>query len=102
MKKPESEDELAEYYYAHRDDEDMWGGPEPIERPDRLDVTLSVRFSRAEIEAIRAAAERAGKKPTAFVRAAAMNHAHPIDRQRLSADLDRLAELVGDAREALR
>lgn len=101
MNMPKSEAELAEYYYAHGDDEDMWGEPEPVQQPERLDVTLSVRFTRTEVEAIRAAADSVGKKPTVFIRDAALNQTHPVDMERLSADLDRLAEIVGDARKAL-
>lgn len=40
-------------------------------------------------------------KPTAFIRRAATSDAHPVDMQRLTSDLDRMAEIVGDARRTL-
>lgn len=89
-----SEAELAEYYDADRGDADMWGEPEPVGQPERLDVRLSVRFTRAEIARVRQAAEAATMKPTVFIRQAALSQAHPVAIERVSADLDPLAELV--------
>lgn len=94
--------DLAEFYDAHRDDKEMWDEPEPVAKSERLDVTLSVRFTRSEIARIREAAESANVKPTTLIREAALNHVLPVDVKRLSADLDRLAELVSDARHSLR
>lgn len=65
------EAELAEQLYAERHDDSAWGAWTAVE-PGRLDVTLSVRFSREEIAAVRAAAEAAGMKPTTFIREAAL------------------------------
>jgi len=97
-----SEADLAESYYDRRT-EDVWGEPEPLERPARLDVTLSVRFSREEIEAVRAAAQRAQLKPTAFIRHAALEalSARPVDRARLETDLAQAVELMRDAQRSL-
>lgn len=65
------EAELAGQLYAERHDESAWGAWTAVES-GRLDVTLSVRFSREEIAAVRAAAEAAGMKPTTFIREAAL------------------------------
>jgi len=72
--------ELADYYDQHRDLTD-WSEPQPVQRPERLDVTISVRFSPAEIAAIRARAEAAGLKPTAYIRRCPLaDEQPPIDR----------------------
>ncbi len=63
--------QLAEYCHARRDETEEWDAPEPISRPARLDVTISVRFSAEEIAAVRERARDAGMKPTAFIRQAA-------------------------------
>lgn len=100
-KTPEAE--LAERYYERRDDDGDWGEPEPLEKPARLEVTLSVRFTADEIEALRAAADQAGIKPTAFIRQAAMAAlAHrPVDRARVEKDLKQAVELMRDAQRVL-
>jgi uncharacterized protein (DUF1778 family) len=66
-------------------------------------VTLSVRFTREELEAVRGAAERAGLKPTAFVLQAAVEALAraPVDRARLERDLASALELMRDAQRAL-
>lgn len=52
---------------------------------DRLDVTISVRFTKAEIASIRARAEAAELKPTTYIRRCALaDEQPPIDRGRLS------------------
>lgn len=72
----------------------MWGTGAGA-HPERPDVTLSVRVSRAEIDAIRAAARRAGEKPTAFVRAAATSRATRWIADDCPRDPDRLGEAWG-------
>lgn len=59
--------------------------------PRRLDATISVRFSAAELERLRGRATAAGMKVTAFIRAVVLEHeaAEVIDiatvRERLGA-----------------
>jgi hypothetical protein len=98
-----SEAELAASYYDDRHTEDGWDEPEPVEKPARLDVTLSVRFSREELDAVRAAAEQARMKPTAFIRQAALEalSRRPVDRTRLQNDLAQAVELMRDAQRSL-
>jgi hypothetical protein len=98
-----TEAELAKRYYDRRHEDGDWALPEPLEKPARLEVTLSVRFSRDELEAVRAAAERAGIKPTAFIRQAAVEalSRRPVDRARLEQDLARAVELMRDAQRTL-
>ena len=76
--------ELAEYYEQHREGH-QWDEPEAVQRPDRLEVTISVRFTRNEVAAVRARAEAAGLEPTAHIRRCALEAEEPpIDRGRLS------------------
>ena len=98
-----SEAELAEVYYERRHADSDWNEPEALEKPARLDVTLSVRFTREELQAVRGAAERAGLKPTAFIRQAAVEALArtPVDRARLERDLASALELMRDAQRAL-
>jgi len=98
-----SEAELAERYYERRHEDSDWGEPQALEKPARLDVTLSVRFTREELEAVRGAAERAGVKPTAFIRQAAVQALEraPVDRARLERDLATALEFTRDAQRAL-
>ena len=65
-------------------------------------MVLSVRFSAAELDELRARAETQGVKVTASVRSAALANAAPIDKGQLQrlvmavmADGTKLAELVG-------
>lgn len=51
-----NENELADRYYERRHDDDEWADPEPVDRPARLTMTLSVRFTAEELEAVRAIA----------------------------------------------
>lgn len=76
-----SDAELADYYDRHRDEVARWK-PEPVRRPDRLDVTISVRFTRDEIAAVRQRARAVGLKPTTFIRQAVLDATQPpIDRE---------------------
>ena len=85
-----TEDQLADYYHDHRDDMDQWGDPEPIRKPDRLDVTISVRFTADEIAAVRQRAMEAGVKPTVFIRQAALHSTNQLDRRLLARTFDDL------------
>ncbi len=96
-----TEDQLADYYHDHRDDMDHWGDPEPIRKPDRLDVTISVRFTADEIAAVRLRAKEAGVKPTVFIRQAALQSSNQLDRRLLArtfddlrTDVERLASVI--------
>ncbi len=90
--------ELADYYEQHREG-DQWGEPEPVQRPDRLDVTISVRFTRAEVAAVRARAEATGLKPTAYIRRCALQvDEPPIDRGKLSQSVAALSRDLEELR----
>ncbi len=69
----EPADTRADQYFDRRHDEDEWGEPESIDKPARLTMTLSVRFTAEELEAVRATADRLGMMPTAFVRQATVD-----------------------------
>lgn len=91
--------ELAVYYDQHHGGE--WAEPEPVQRPERLEVTISVRFSTGEIEAVRSRAEAAGLKPTAYIRRCALGSEHPpIDRNELSRSVAALSRDLEDLRRA--
>lgn len=95
-----SDSELADYYEQHREDRE-WGDPEPVRRPDRLEVTISVRFTRTEVAAVRARAEVAGLKPTAYIRRCALEvEEPPIDRGKLSQSVAALSRDLEDLRRA--
>jgi hypothetical protein len=100
---PRSDADIAEHYYERRHEAGDWDEPEPLDKPARLDVTLSVRFTREELQAVRAAAERAGIKPTAFIRHAAVEalSGRPVDRARVQHDLAKAVELMEDAQRTL-
>ncbi len=72
---PMSERELAEYYNRTQDLSGFDAGAVVMVEPTRRDVTISVRFSAEEIEQLRAAADGAGEKVTAWIRAAALGAA---------------------------
>lgn len=92
--------ELAEYYEHHRD-MTVWGEPQPVEPPERLDVTISVRFTPAEIAAIRTRAEAVGLRPTTYIRQCALAADQPpIDRARLSRTVAALTRDLDDLRRA--
>jgi hypothetical protein len=91
--------ELASYYEQHRDA--VWGEPEPVQRAERMEVTISVRFTPAEISAIRTRAEAAGRKLTAYIRQCALEtEERPIDRRRLSQSVAALSRDLEDLRQA--
>lgn len=92
--------ELADYYDQHRDLTD-WGEPQPVQRPERLDVTISVRFTSVEIATIRARAEAANLKPTAYIRRCALaDEQPPIDRGQLRRTVAALDRDLEDLRRA--
>ena len=95
-----SDSELADYYDKHRE-LTRWSEPQPTDKPERLDVTISVRFTATELAAIRARADAAGVKPTAYIRACALTvDQPPLDRARLSRSVAALARDLDDLRRA--
>ena len=97
-----TEAELADHYNQTEDISEF-----DVEHPQpatiRRNVTISVRFSDEEIAELRDRAERAGLKVTSFIRAAALDAAHPVDRAQLTElarDLEqrvhRVAKLVAE------
>ncbi len=91
--------ELADYYDQHRDGN--WHEPEPVQRSERLEVTISVRFTRAEVAAVRDRAEAAGLKPTAYIRRCALEAEQaPVDRGQLSRSVEALSRDLDDLRRA--
>lgn len=82
--------ERVEYYQARRDNTDEWDVPEPISKPARLDVTISVRFTAEEIAAVRERARGAGMKPTTLIRQAVLDIDAPLNRGLLAKTFDRL------------
>lgn len=94
-----SDAELADYYDQNRE-LPAWREPEPVQT-ERLDVTISVRFTSAEIAAIRVRAEAVGLKPTTYIRQSALTDEQPpIDRAQLSRTVAALARDVEDLRRA--
>ena len=98
---PEATDaELADYYDQHHDLTD-WSEPQQVDKPQRLEVTISVRFTPAEIATIRARADAANLKPTAYIRRCALAAEQPpIDRAQLSRTVAALARDLEDLRRA--
>ena len=96
-----SEQELAEHY-NRTEDLSEWDGAVPVPaHARRRDVTISVRFSAEEIEQLRAHADAAGEKVTAYIRAAALDTATARRRTEVSdvvtmleADLARLRHAI--------
>lgn len=76
-----TEAELAEYFQAHKDDEDEWeDAPPPKVRRKKspLTVNLSVRFSAAEAVAIQQEASRLGLTSSELVRRAVQHLVRPV------------------------
>lgn len=91
-----SEAELAEHYdRTHDVSEFDEGAAYPAEV--RRNITISVRFSDAEIEALRHEADAAGVKVTAYIREAALQGSSPVDQKRLRAALKAVADDVARA-----
>jgi len=66
----------AEHYQQHKDDSSEWEEVAEPRRPSRrLGSMISVRFSDAEAQLVRAAASRHGASVSAFVREAALTAA---------------------------
>lgn len=78
-----------------------FGEPLPVRRAERLDVTVSVRFTPAEIADVRARARAAGMKPTAYICRRALDQGGaPLYRASLARALDTLSRDVEHLRQA--
>lgn len=96
-----SDRELADYYDRTGVQSGEWGAPASVDKPERLDVTISVRFTSAEIATIRSRAAEAGLKPTVYIRQCVLAaDGPPIDRARLSRSVDALSRDLDDLRRA--
>ncbi len=74
------EKERAEFYQDHKDDPDLWGELEeaPVTAPKNgLAISVTVRFSPEDAEAIRHTAQREQKTYSQLVRAAVERYTHP-------------------------
>ncbi|PZS23460.1 MAG: hypothetical protein DLM54_01305 [Acidimicrobiales bacterium] len=92
--------EVTKYYDQCRQSTDG-GDSQPVQRPERLEITISVRFTPGEIAAIRTRAQDAGLKPTAYIRRCALaEEVPPIDRGQLSRSVDALSRNLEDLRRA--
>lgn len=96
-----TEAELATQYEETRDLSGFEGGSvEPVEV--RRSVTISVRFSDEEIALLRERAEGTGTKVTAYIRAAALQQAAPVDRLQVIGLLEEVSADVARAERLLR
>lgn len=97
--------EELEAYAATFDGEPEVGEAEPIEtRPQhRLDATISVRFSGAELDELRRRASEAGMKVTAYIRAVVLQHAHAdvVDLTALRSQVQVIIKDVGELERRL-
>lgn len=96
-----TEAELADYYYANRDD--LAGDEVPSRTPARMGVMMSVRLSKEEAAEVRAAAARADMSVSAFLRHCALGSLgdNVIDLDRVRADLRDVRSRAADALRAL-
>ena len=90
--------ELAEHYNATGDISEFEAA-EPFEV--RRSVTISVRFSAEEIDALRRRADIAGLKVTAFIRSAALEAERPLDREAIASLAAGVEAQVHQLREAV-
>lgn len=91
-------EEEAAYYEAHRDDPEEWGDPieAPIVAPKSgLAISVTVRFSPEDAEAIRATARLENKTYSEVVRTAVQRYTQP-DAIRPTGGMIRLSGLQGD------
>lgn len=103
-KQPEqmTEAELADYYYAHRDDPDMVG--EQVKYVPPRAARIAVRLSFEEEDRIRQAAQGAGLSVSAFLRQAGLSAARAdvVNLERLRRDLNEARARIDDAWQALK
>lgn len=98
-KKPSemTEAELAEYYYAHRDDPDMLA--EQVDYVPPRAARIAVRLSHEEERRIRQAAQTAGMSVSAFLRQVGLtaSGAAVVDMDRLRRDVEEARARIDDA-----
>lgn len=97
MSNKTTEADLARHY-DETHDTSGFGDREPVEV--RRNVTISVRFTSDELEALRRRADAAGVKVTAFIRAAALEADRPVDRAavaKMAAAVEEQAHQLRDA-----
>jgi hypothetical protein len=85
-----TEEELAAYFQAHKDDSAVWAqqGRGLRVGPEGVSTVFSVRLSPEQLTALLVAAEAAGTTTSEFIRSAALAEA-----ERVSADPGRREEL---------
>ena len=102
-KQPDSmtEAELADYYYAHRDDPEMVG--ESVDYVPPRAARVAVRLNLEEEQRIREAAQAAGMTVSAFLRQAGLTAAtaRVVDIDRLRRDVRQARSRIDDAWQAL-
>ncbi len=82
---PQTEQEWAAYYQAHKDDPDLWSEPVPAPprrrgRPSRgLEARITVRFTREELALIDRIAAAEGKSYVDVIRHAVHAYAGQTD-----------------------
>lgn len=97
-----TEAELADYYDRTHDLSEFEGVEFVPITPGRRDSIVSVRFAPGELDVLDQRAEAAGMKLTAFIRAAALSEAHPVDLDRLQRAVTRLLKDGAAVGEVLR
>ena len=91
-----TEAEMADYYDRTNDLSGFQGEP-VVAKPfkgKRLDSSISVRFSEEQMTEVERAAEAAGMKVTAFIRAAALTQADAVSLRNLRRLVSQLTENV--------
>ena len=76
-----SEEELAEYFYEHRDDESLWTGKfvdVPPAKPGESGLVWSMRISGKDLDEIADAAHGSGTHVSEFFRSAALEKARAL------------------------
>ena len=92
--------ELADFYERGGIDADKWAEPTHVSKPERLDVTISVRFTQTEIASIRSRAVAANLKPTTYIRQCVLAAEHDaIDRAQLTRSVEALARSLEDLKQ---
>ena len=93
-RKPDNmtDEEAADFYYAHRDDPDAAGDSVKTQPSKRLSRVVSVRFDPDEAAVIEQHASDAGMTMSAYVRQAALGR--PITLTLDPASLERVREIV--------
>lgn len=70
-----TDEQLADYYLTTGDLSEFAGDAVPVtRRRERLDVSITVRFTPDEIDALRARADEQGMRVTALIRQLAVEH----------------------------